>query len=61
MRFTCQTDADETVAYTVHEVETKGDEVTIYLRTDQGQIVTARPEDFEDDPSGEIAKYLEDE
>lgn len=61
MRFASETESGETVAFTVHEVETKGDVTTIYLRDDRGNIVETKPEDFEDGPNGEVPKYLEDE
>ena len=61
MRFASETESGDTVAFTVHEVEVKGDVTTIYLRDDRGNIVPAKPEEFEDGPDGEIPKYLEDE
>ena len=61
MRFAAETDSGDTLVYTVHEVETKDGEVTIYLRDGVGMIVPAKPEEFEDGPNGEIPKYLEDE
>lgn len=61
MRFVSETDSGEFVAFTVHEVETKGDATTIYLRDDRGNIVPATPAEFEDGPDGEVPKYLEDE
>lgn len=61
MRFSTEVESGDTVCYTVHEVETKGTDVVIYLRDDHGSIVPAKPEEFEDGPDGEIAKYLEDE
>lgn len=60
MRFATQSESGDTVCYTVHEVETKGDDVVIYLRDDLGSILPAKPEEFEDGPDGEIPKYLED-
>lgn len=61
MRFASETESGDMVAFTVHEVETKGDVTTIYLRDDRGNIVPATPPDFEDGPGGEVPKYLEDE
>lgn len=61
MRFASLLDSGDTVCYTVHEVETKGEDVVIYLRDDRGTIVPAAPDEFEDGPDGEIPKYLEDE
>ena len=60
MRFAAMLDSGETIPYTVHEVETKGADTIIYLRDDQGGILEAKPEEFEDGPDGEIPKYLED-
>ncbi len=61
MRFASETENGETKVFTVHEVEDKGGEVTIYLRDDRGNVVPARPAEFEDGPDGEVPKYLEDE
>ena len=61
MRFASETSDGETKVFTVHEVETKGDVTTIYLRDDRGNVVPATPDEFEDGPGGEVPKYLEDE
>ncbi|GEM_PF-6272978 len=61
MRFASETESGDTVAFTVHEVVTRDDGTTIYLRDDRGGIVEASPAEFEDGPDGEVPKYLEDE
>ena len=61
MRFASETEEGETKVFTVHEVATKGDATTIYLRDDRGNVIEALPEEFEDGPEGEVPKYLEDE
>ncbi len=61
MRFASETDAGETKVFTVHEVVTKDEVTTVYLRDDRGNVVPATPDEFEDGPNGEVPKYLEDE
>ena len=61
MRFASETEDGETKVFTVHEVVTKGDVTTIYLRDDRGNVLETTPEEFEDGPDGEVPKYLEDE